>query len=129
MTGKTPGLYQLLQDLEKIDKCGNLYGGNLVSELGHCKNLTHVNFPNNLFEGVIPSQLGQLTLLEGYNVSGNVGLNGTLPSELGLLTQLTSLDLSNTDISGEIPSPLCERVEKGSLEIVGNCSLLICCEL
>ncbi|KAJ3214825.1 hypothetical protein HDU67_001152 [Dinochytrium kinnereticum] len=59
---------------------------------------------NNQLEGIIPKELGNLSLLECLFLNGN-NLSGTLPPELGQLKRLTLLDVNgNSELSGSIPS-------------------------
>ena len=127
LQGATPGVYQYITELEHFDNSDNLYYGPLVSEIGSCTKLRILKQAQNRFFGSIPTEIGALTLLQEYNVSGNLHVNGTIPSELGLLTQLEMFDISNTNISGKIPGPLCDRSRNGSLDIYANCSRVQCC--
>ena len=52
---------------------------------------------------------------ECYNIEettylnlSNSGLTGEIPSEIGQLTNLTSLDLGNNQLTGEIPETICD---------------------
>jgi hypothetical protein len=59
---------------------------------------------NNL-AGPLPSELGQLSALQGLWLSSNK-LTGAIPTELGQLKALTALVLSNNQLSGPIPPEL-----------------------
>ncbi|KAG8074818.1 hypothetical protein GUJ93_ZPchr0006g42110 [Zizania palustris] len=68
-------------------------------------------FPNalnlgcNKFTGVIPPEIGQLKMLDGFNVSFN-SLSGEIPQQICNLTNLQLLDLSNNQLTGVLPSKL-----------------------
>ncbi|KAK9161996.1 hypothetical protein Syun_002898 [Stephania yunnanensis] len=67
--------------------------------------LNAVDLSSNLFDGEIPTSIGDYKSLMSLNLSHN-SLVGKIPSSLANLTQLESLDLSNNDLVGEIPSKL-----------------------
>ncbi|KAK9162273.1 hypothetical protein Syun_003175 [Stephania yunnanensis] len=58
-----------------------------------------IDLSNNLFDGEIPTSIGDYKLLMSLNLSHN-SLVGKIPSSLANLTQLESLDLSNNDLVG-----------------------------
>ncbi|RWV96410.1 hypothetical protein GW17_00040882 [Ensete ventricosum] len=61
-----------------------------------------------MLDGSIPKELAELSSLTQYlNLSHNL-LTGPLPSEFGSLKNLEVLDISDTRLSGEIPSTLGE---------------------
>ncbi|XP_006656407.1 tyrosine-sulfated glycopeptide receptor 1-like [Oryza brachyantha] len=68
-------------------------------------------FPNalslgsNNFTGMIPSEIGQLKMLDGFNVSFN-RLSGEIPQQICNLTNLQLLDLSSNHLTGALPSAL-----------------------
>ncbi|KAF3628057.1 putative 3-oxoacyl-[acyl-carrier-protein] reductase 3, chloroplastic-like [Capsicum annuum] len=64
---------------------------------------TTIDFPNNKFEGHIPSIIGDLIALSILNLSHN-GLQGPIPQSLGSLSSVESLDLSGNHLVGEIPA-------------------------
>ncbi|KAK9162014.1 hypothetical protein Syun_002916 [Stephania yunnanensis] len=67
--------------------------------------LNAIDLSSNLFDGEIPTSIGDYRLLMVLNLSHN-SLVGKIPSSLANLTQLESLDISNNDLVGEIPSEL-----------------------
>jgi Leucine-rich repeat (LRR) protein len=69
---------------------------------------TNLDFSCNNFDGPIPEEIGELTLLYTLNLSHNA-LMGQIPASLGNLSQLESLDLSNNKLTGKIP----EQVANG----------------
>uniref|UniRef100_A0A0D9WTI3 non-specific serine/threonine protein kinase n=1 Tax=Leersia perrieri TaxID=77586 RepID=A0A0D9WTI3_9ORYZ len=64
-----------------------------------------LNLGNNSFTGVIPPEIGQLKMLDGFNVSFN-RLSGEIPEQICNLTNLQVLDLSNNQLTGELPAAL-----------------------
>ncbi len=75
----------------------------------------------NGLQGIIPSQLGDLSQLETLNLFAN-DLSGALPPELGNLTKLRSLALGGGEplLSGAIPSELGSLAELRDLLIIGT---------
>ena len=69
--------------------------------------------------GQIPSELGNLTKLEGLFLDGNQ-LSGTIPPELGNLVNLRRLNLRYNKLSGRIPSDLGNLTNLAYLRINGN---------
>ncbi|KAK9161982.1 hypothetical protein Syun_002884 [Stephania yunnanensis] len=67
--------------------------------------LNAIDLSSNLFDGEIPTSIGDYKSLMSLNLSHN-SLVGKIPSSLANLRQLESLDLSNNDLVGEIPSEL-----------------------
>ncbi|XP_010038549.2 receptor-like protein 6 [Eucalyptus grandis] len=63
---------------------------------------TVIDLSSNLFEGEIPSAIGDLKGLQGLNLSNNF-LTGHIPASLGNLTALESLDLSQNNLLRKIP--------------------------
>ncbi|OEL26275.1 putative LRR receptor-like serine/threonine-protein kinase, partial [Dichanthelium oligosanthes] len=63
--------------------------------------LGYVQLSGNLLSGEIPSSIGRMRSISLLLLADN-GLSGSLPSEIVQLN-LVSLDVSNNDISGEVP--------------------------
>ena len=66
---------------------------------------TTIDFSCNNFEGPIPEEIGEFTLLYILNLSHNA-FTGKIPTSLGKLSHLESLDLSSNKLIGEIPMQL-----------------------
>ena len=71
-------------------------------------------------KGTIPSQIGNLTMLEQLILEGNDLLSGQIPPELGKLTNLRTLDLSNNSLSGPIPPELGNLTMLRTLRLSNN---------
>ena len=69
--------------------------------------------------GSIPTELGNLTNLEGLSISGNQ-LSGTVPPELGILTKLSVLYLHGNQLRGSIPPELGKLAQLEFLSLSGN---------
>jgi Leucine-rich repeat (LRR) protein len=66
---------------------------------------TAIDFSCNNFDGPIPEEIGEFTLLYILNLSHDA-FTGQIPASLGKLRNLESLDLSSNKLSGNIPMPL-----------------------
>ena len=70
--------------------CQNIMGVDRVTE---------ILLPNNNLNGIIPSSLGGMVLLDSLNLSTN-SLTDTIPKSLGNLSNLQSLRLDNNNLIG-----------------------------
>jgi hypothetical protein len=66
---------------------------------------TTIDLSNNMFEGEIPTFIGELNSLKGLNLSNNE-ISGKIPQSLSYLKNLEWLDLSRNQLIGEIPMAL-----------------------
>ncbi|XP_062171110.1 receptor-like protein 43, partial [Alnus glutinosa] len=66
---------------------------------------TTIDFSCNNFDGPIPKEIGEFTLLYILNLSHNA-FTGQIPTSLGKLSNLETLDLSSNKLTGEIPMQL-----------------------
>ncbi|CAJ1898928.1 unnamed protein product [Sphenostylis stenocarpa] len=88
----------------------NLYGANLTGTLSaldfaSLPNLTQLNLDANMFEGSIPSTIGNLSKLALLDLGNNL-FEGALPYELSQLRELQYLSLYNNNLNGTIPYQL-----------------------
>ena len=79
--------------------------GTIPSELGNLSNLQGLSLSGNRLTGGIPEELGSLSNLQGLFLSGN-RLTGEIPKELGNLANLRWLWLHGNQLTGVIPPEL-----------------------
>ncbi|KAG8390934.1 hypothetical protein BUALT_Bualt01G0135200 [Buddleja alternifolia] len=74
----------------------------------------------NLFEGMIPNSIGNLSKVLTVFCMGGNNIYGTIPSSIGELRALGLLSLSYSSISGEIPAEMGQLKELRVLELTNN---------
>ena len=74
---------------------------------------------NNLLVGSIPTEIGQLSLLNILDLSQN-DFQGGLPSQIGKVEQLTQLYINDNDLSGTLPAELCLVANLSNITLSGN---------
>ena len=79
--------------------------GVIPPEIGKLTMLEILGFTSNDLSGPIPPELGQLTNLKKLYIGGNL-LSGGIPPELGALKNLEILNLAGNSLSGGIPPEL-----------------------
>lgn len=89
----------------------------LTDDVGLMSSLKVLTFEASAV-GCIPTTIGLLTRLTDLLLRG--GFTETIPSELGQLGELTSLIISDTSVSGIIPSELCRLTKLAKLELPWN---------
>ena len=93
--------------------------GTIPSELGNLSNLQGLSLWGNQLTGGIPKELGSLANLTYLALSGNQ-LTGGIPEELGSLSNLQSLDLHGNQLTGVIPKELGSLANLQSLDLSDN---------
>ena len=87
--------------LQTDTPCSTPWYGVTCSE-GH---VTQLDLSENQLVGSIPSQLGDLAMLEQLDLASN-HLSGNIPSALGMLTNLEGMQVAYNQFSGEIPAEM-----------------------
>ncbi|XP_047094534.1 receptor-like protein EIX1 [Lolium rigidum] len=117
-------LHHNLTVLEELDLSGNplnsLAAPNWFWDVISLKSL---NLEGCELSGTFPDELGNLTLLENFDISYNY-INGMMPGTLQNMCNLTSLDLSGNNISGDIREvidsiPSCSWKNLQELKLIG----------
>ena len=93
--------------------------GTIPSELGNLSNLQGLSLWGNQLTGGIPKELGSLANLRSLSLSRNQ-LTGGIPEELGSLSNLQSLNLYGNQLTGGIPKELGSLANLRSLWLHGN---------
>jgi len=89
----------------EIDLGNNALSGSIPTELGDLTILENLALGSNQLSGSIPDEIGNLTNLLYLTLSNNQ-LSGSIPDEIGNLTKLSKLIISSTYLSGAIPTQL-----------------------
>jgi Leucine-rich repeat (LRR) protein len=105
---------------------GNMWTGQLRADLGLLSTLTHFNMSGDsvrfntggLF-GALPSQIGQWTNLQNFDVSENV-LTGSLPSQIGQWTNLKYMYVYSNFLTGSLPTQIGQLTHLQELFVSGN---------
>ncbi|EXC28701.1 Receptor-like protein kinase HSL1 [Morus notabilis] len=106
-TGDIPPAIGKLQELKVLALGGNLFNGSLPPEIGDLSNLEDLWLANNnqLVPSRLPSSYTQLRKLTNLEVSSS-NLIGEIPESIGDMEALEWLDLSRSDLHGKIPDGL-----------------------
>jgi hypothetical protein len=130
MTGFNSRFCLFFSKLEVFDNQGGQYAseGYVPTEMTYCKNLTICRVGSNGYGGTIPSELGLMSKLQEFDISGSPEITGAIPTEVGLLSNLKVFDISGTGLTGPVPPGFCDRVRDRFLELRANCSAVECCQ-
>ncbi|KAE9610845.1 hypothetical protein Lal_00031489 [Lupinus albus] len=128
LSGPFPSSLCTIPRLENLDISDNSFSGEIPLQLNNCKilqrlilarnnfsgniptgvwpelhNLVELDLSENDLEGSIPEEISELKSLAGtLNLSFN-HLSGKVPKSLGKLPSTASFDLSNNNLTGQIP--------------------------
>ncbi|KAF8015127.1 hypothetical protein BT93_H0811 [Corymbia citriodora subsp. variegata] len=102
-----------------VNLSSNVFNGPLPSSIGNLTSLTSLSLQVNKFNGSIPSEIGNLTNLIRLNLSKN-RFDGAIPLEIGNLRNLKFLDLSSNNFVGKIPVELENLIELTQLDLHNN---------
>jgi len=104
LRGTIPESIGQLSELEVLDLNYNKLSGSLPSSLGKLLKLKTLNVNYNSFTGSLPDSFINLKNLYELDVSYNLLMKGTLPSFLEQLTNLHSLAIRGNSFYGSIPN-------------------------
>ncbi len=100
LEGTIPPEVVRLPSLAKLELKGNRLTGAVPVEFPVLRRMV---LSNNLFTGMIPAALGNVSSLEAVYLDGNQ-LTGGMPAELGSLGNLAELELSDNSLEGPVPA-------------------------
>ncbi|KAI5076459.1 hypothetical protein GOP47_0008524 [Adiantum capillus-veneris] len=132
ISGSIPSSFQFLNKAKHFHMNNNSLTGSIPSELGRLENIVHILFDNNYLNGELPPELSNTSTLHILQLDNN-HFNGSIPSsymnmpglvklslrncnlmgtipELSALSSLKYLDLSNNQLTGELPANISQTV-------------------
>merc|ERR1712238_315034 len=94
-------------------------GGQIPDEITQLRQLFNLDLRNNLFDGTIPQDMGNMVSLATFTARNNKrrsspGLVGTIPASIGSMRGLVEFDVSDNRLTGQIPP------EVANLEFLGK---------
>ncbi|KAL5998695.1 hypothetical protein ACLOJK_009640 [Asimina triloba] len=117
IVGKVPSSLYFETEGTTVDLSSNLFEGLLPSSLS---NVSLLDVSNNSFSGPLPSRIFQMDpFLAFLSISSNY-VNGTIPISFCSLQNMLVLDLSKNELEGEIPPCLMNLSELFVLDIAYN---------
>ncbi|CAJ1787086.1 unnamed protein product [Sphenostylis stenocarpa] len=117
--------YQLVSncnDLKTLSvnlSVNQLSGGNFQTSVLECLKLTDFEAAYNQIDGSIGPGIGNLTMLQHLDLSGNK-LSRSLPNQLGNLQNMKWMHLGGNNLTGEIPSQLGQLTSLAVLNLSHN---------
>ncbi|XP_055802595.1 receptor kinase-like protein Xa21 [Solanum dulcamara] len=120
LTGIIPPSIGNATKLLNFSLSGNRVSGNIPKEVGNLSQLAYLSFVNNQLTGSIPTALFNISSLLAINL-GNNSLSGPLLLDKGnTVSNLEVLSIYMNQISGCIPSNICQLTELKILSIAFN---------
>ena len=103
----------------ELDLFSNQLNGSIPVAVGNLSNLQGLNLSQGLLSGSIPAELGNLANLETL-VLRSTWLSGSIPAELGSLANLEYMYLDSNRLSGSIPAELGSLVNLKHMYLANN---------
>ena len=121
-TGSIPASYGTLTKLASLSFAENLMSGTIPAGISACSKLASLSFGkkvatvfsldsvladaynSNSFSGTLPSEYGQLRLLQSLSFHGLSLMSGSIPSTWCQLSKLQNFDVQDLQLTGTVPS-------------------------
>jgi Leucine-rich repeat (LRR) protein len=127
-TGSIPTELGQLSALESMWISSPLITSTIPTHLGLLSNLTELALNDNRLTGPIPIELSRLSALSSLWLNSNQ-LSSTIPTELGLLSNLDAsytIRFGNNNLSGSVPSELCQLRLDNAFDLYVDCQEVAC---
>ncbi|XVF83920.1 hypothetical protein PTKIN_Ptkin16aG0532800 [Pterospermum kingtungense] len=124
-TGILPS-FQKQEQLQRLNIPDNLFGSHRASDLDflcsltNATNLKYVDIGDNIFGGILPECISNLsTTISYFNLEGN-NIVGRIPTGVGNLINLEVLAAAKNQLSGSIPSVIGKLHNLKFFSVTGN---------
>ncbi|KAI5057338.1 hypothetical protein GOP47_0027353 [Adiantum capillus-veneris] len=102
ISGPVPSTFQFLNKAQHFHMNNNSLNGSIPPELGRLESLVHLLLDNNDLSGELPPELSNISTLLIMQLDNN-HFSGSIPSIYSALSKLTKLSLRNCSLTGTIP--------------------------
>jgi Leucine-rich repeat (LRR) protein len=102
-----------------LDLANNNLSGQIPTEIGNLTLVDILSLDNNQLSGSIPPSIGDLSNLKFLVLRYNQ-LSGSIPSSIGALSNLESLNFSFNQLSGTIPLEIVSLTQLEDLDLSNN---------
>lgn len=103
----------------KLEENISSWAGVTTSMVDGQLRVTQLLLPGRNLDGILPVEIGNLTMLEKLDLSENA-IGGSIPEEIGQLVKLKSLNITKNKFEGEIPLTIKNLVELEELNAQNN---------
>ncbi|KAF2299053.1 hypothetical protein GH714_030249 [Hevea brasiliensis] len=93
---------------------------NFLASLTNCKYWKHLWISENPINGLLPTQIGNLSSSLEIIYADFCNIKGSIPMEIGNLSNLIVLNLSNNELTGPIPKTMGRMQKLQVLRLEGN---------
>ncbi|KAK6144071.1 hypothetical protein DH2020_020891 [Rehmannia glutinosa] len=131
LSGTIPNSIGFLANLRSLNLYGNNFSGHIPLSMRNCTELLKIDLANNNLDGAIPTWIGaslsnlrflilRSNKFTAFIESASVTTKGSKLHYDTILRLVTNIDLSNNNLSGDIPKEITSLLELRSLNLSGN---------
>ncbi|KAG5099289.1 hypothetical protein JHK82_044341 [Glycine max] len=120
ITQTIPSFVCDLKNLTIVDFYNNLIPGEFPTSLYNCSKLEYLDLSQNNFVGSIPHDIGNLSNYLKYLNLGYTNFSGDIPASIGRLKELRNLQLQNNLLNGTFPAEIGNLSNLDTLDLSSN---------
>jgi len=122
VSGTLPTTLGGLRKLEELDADDTKISGTLPTQIGLMTNLQALKLENTFISGTLPTQIARLQKLKKleFDLGRDAKLSGTIPTVIGLMTNLEGFDIGDNKFSGTLPTQMVNLRRLRTLDVSDN---------